>query len=482
MSQFNLSRTISWTHALKASSKDDAATLAMLSDLQGNILKGHGRDNTIHLFLSFKSTTGAKGKVKAFLRGLSAKMPSALDQLTRTQLFKSIGQDGGLFVATFLSSQGYQALGLDGAQPPGAAFSAGMKQRTAILSDPDPGQWDQHLAGPMHAMILLAHDDSNALAVDAQALQQEIDALGGAITVLGQEVGLARRNKDKDGKHGIEHFGYVDGRSQPLMLEEDIEAEVKAGGIDKWDPTIPLSQVLVHCPGGGLDVSFGSFFVFRKLEQNVKGFKTKEQVLRAKLNAESGIDPDELAGAYVVGRYENGTPVEVSPVEQHVTQESLAVPNNFNFDADPAGLRCPYAAHIRKTNPRDISIRSTSRLMARRGITYGDRDDDPNDGQIDNKPEEKVGLLFMAYQSNIEEQFEFTQQSWANNANFHFGSPSQPVGIDPVIGQPRGGISQRYPLNYGAGPLSDPFDFSGFVTLKGGDYFFAPSLSFFKRL
>lgn len=480
MGQFSLNRTISWTSALKAANQEDAATLAMLSDLQGNILKGHGRDNTVNIFLTFQA--GASAKVRAFLRGLGDKIPSALDQLQATQLFKTIGEDGGLFVATFLSSEGYQALGLEDLKPAGTAFSAGMKQRTAILSDPTPATWDQHFGGPVHALILLAHDDIGALAADAKALQQEIASLGGAITVLGQDVGLARRNKEVDGKHGIEHFGYVDGRSQPLMLDEEIEKEITAGGIDKWDPTIPLSQVLVPCLGGALDVSFGSFFVFRKLEQNVKGFKKREQALRAQLKAESGNDPDELAGAYVVGRYENGTPVEVSPVEQHVTGDPLAVPNNFNFDADPQGLRCPYAAHIRKTNPRDKSIRSTSRLMARRGITYGDRTDDPNDGQLDNKPEANVGLLFMAYQSSIEDQFEFTQQSWANNANFHFNSSSQPVGIDPVIGQPSGGTPQRYPLNYGVGPLSATADFSGFVTLKGGEYFFAPSLSFFKRL
>ena len=477
MSKFNLNRTISWTRALTAASPDDAATLAMLNDLQGNILKGHGRDNSIQLFLTFNAEK--RLEVRKFLRGLGDKLPSALDQFTKAQLFKNIGQDGGLFVAAFLSSQGYEALGLDAGKPVGTAFTAGMKGRSSILSDADPSSWDTHFSGPVHAMILLAHDDVLALANSSASIRQEISNFGNAITIVGQEVGLAQRNSDT---HAIEHFGYVDGRSQPLMLDDDIELEKAAGGIDKWNPTIPLWQVLVPCPGGALDVSFGSYFVFRKLEQNVKGFKTKEQELRTMLKAGSGMDPDELAGAFVVGRFENGTPVELSPTEQHVTKDPLAVPNNFNFDADADGLRCPYASHIRKTNPRDVSIRSTSRLMARRGITYGKRDDELNDGKLDNKPSDKVGLLFMAYQSSIENQFEFTQQSWANNDTFHFRSPSQPVGIDPVIGQPSGGTPQRYPLNYGAGPLSTPFDFSGFVTLKGGEYFFAPSLSFFKRL
>ena len=59
MSQFDLSRTLSWTRALQALAADDAATLAMLSDLQGNILKGHGRDHTANVFLTFKSGAAA---------------------------------------------------------------------------------------------------------------------------------------------------------------------------------------------------------------------------------------------------------------------------------------------------------------------------------------------------------------------------------------------------------------------------------------
>lgn len=477
MGQFNLNKTISWTSALRATKAEDAATLAMLSDLQGNILKGHGRDHTAHLFLAFNPQESTK--VKAFLNALGHRMPSALDQFTKAQLHKSIHQDGGLFVAAFLSAQGYRALGLETALPPGEAYAQGMKQRRAVLSDPETTQWEGHLAGTVHAMILLAHDEPATLSADVQALEQEIANYGDAITIMGQEVGLAQRN---DTGHGLEHFGYVDGRSQPLMLEEDIDAEKLAGGIDKWDPTTPLSQVLVQCPGGKLDVSFGSYFVFRKLEQDVKGFKEHEQSLRQTLKAESGIDPDELAGAFVVGRFENGTPVVTSPIEKPVSKGDLNVPNNFNFDADAQGLRCPFAAHIRKTNPRDASIQSNARLMARRGITYGERTDNLNDGRTDNKPSGGVGLLFMAYQSSIENQFEFTQQAWANNDGFHFASPSQPVGIDPVIGQPKGGTPQRFPVHYGAGPLSTSFDFSGFVTMKGGEYFFAPSLSFFKGL
>jgi Dyp-type peroxidase family len=473
---FDLNRTLSWTNALMAKKSSDAADLAMLSDLQGNILKGHGRDHTMNFFLSFDRAAAAQ--VRGLLRQLGHEMPSALDQLTGAQVFKATRQDAGLFMAVFLSASGYDKLDAADLMPAGNAFRAGMKRRQATLADPATAGWEPTFAGDVDALILLANDDTMALQQASAALKARIDSLGGAAAVVGIEVGRAQRNKE-DGQ-GIEHFGYVDGRSQPLMLEEDIKNEEANGGIDQWNPTIPLSQVLVPCPGAELEASFGSFFVFRKLEQNVRAFKRHEGALANALQSQSGTNPGELAGAYVVGRFENGTPTAVSPVE--VPLHGKPVANDFNFDTDQAGLRCPFAAHIRKTNPRDKTINSNVHLMARRGIPYGERADDPNDGAVDNKPEGGVGLLFMAYQSSIEGQFEFTQQSWVNSPGFHFRAQPQPVGIDPVIGQPDHASPQRYPLHYGVGPLSEPFDFSSFVRMKGGEYFFAPSRSFLQRL
>ena len=86
--------------------------------------------------------------------------------------------------------------------------------------------------------------------------------------------------------NGLEHFGYIDGRSQPLMLLEDIEKESRDEGIAQWDPTFPLTTALVPDPlvADAEELAFGSFFVFRKLEQNVRGFKTLEQNLADALN------------------------------------------------------------------------------------------------------------------------------------------------------------------------------------------------------
>ncbi len=462
----NLNKPLAWTKALAAQTPGAAAELAMLNDLQGNILKGHGRHFTVNLFLGFDPDK--RETVLNVIHELAQEVTTALDQLTGTQVFKATGKPANPFLALLLTADGYRALDAEDFMPTDPAFMQGMKQRP--LNDPPPEKWDRELAQDIHAMLIVGANDAAEQASLQTAFQQRIAATGGAVKLLAVELGNAIFNEDRK---GIEHFGYVDGRSQPLALQEDIEEEAKNGGIDQWDPSIPLSQLLVKCPGGKLDVSFGSYFVFRKLEQNVKGFKQREIEL-----AEILPGAGERAGASVVGRFENGTPVLQSPDEIPIGNNvPPGVPNNFNFLSDPKGLKCPFAGHIRKTNPRSDTADSKTHLMARRGIPYGKRTDDPNDGRLDNKPTGGVGLLFMAYQSDIENQFEFTQVMWANNGAFR----NLGTGIDPIIGQPPAGGAQRYPKEYGKS-LSEPFDFSGFVTMRGGAYFFAPSISFLKHI
>lgn len=268
----------------------------------------------------------------------------------------------------------------------------GMKQRRktpgsqeSLLGDPPVETWNTLFQADIHAMLLIADDDKSNRDLLCNEFINRIHNSGGAVELLGEEVGQAMRNPDG---HGIEHFGYVDGRSQPLMLQEDLDRERK----QHWNPRIPLGQVLVPCPGGGKPTSFGSYFVFRKLEQNVRGFKKMEKHLAKALglgsaaadNPERQDELEELAGAMVVGRFENGRPVVLANEAGDLKNKD--VPNDFNFAADPNGLRCPFAGHIRKTNPRgeseqkfgEVAIPEIRHLMARRGITYGERTKHPN--------------------------------------------------------------------------------------------------------
>jgi hypothetical protein len=86
----------------------------------------------------------------------------------------------------------------------------------------------------------------------------------------------------------------------------------------------------------------------------------------------------------------------------------------------------------------------------------------------------------MAYNRELASQFEFTQKAWANSPTFPAGGT--PPKLDPIIGQGPIG-AQHWPKEWdnpsaGTAPLS----FQGFVRLRGGEYFFAPSLDFLKSL
>jgi deferrochelatase/peroxidase EfeB len=166
--------------------------------------------------------------------------------------------------------------------------------------------------------------------------------------------------------------------------------------------------------------------------------------------------------------------------------------NNFNYDGDKAGLRCPFQAHIRKGNPRGTGgveplPGEKAHIMARRGIPFGLREVTP---AIHSQPEQfpsggGVGLLFQSFQADLGAQFEFIQKAWVNDAAFPLSNPAGRTGIDPVLGQ--GGTpadrSYKWPAAYGK-PGVDPITarFDAFVRMKGGQYFFAPSIDGLKAL
>jgi Dyp-type peroxidase family len=440
----------------------------MLESLQPNIVKAHVRDKIILLFLRFTDAAGAK----SFIAGLAGQMKSALQHLAEVQAFKQTRVPGTPYLGFGLTAAGYGALGITSV-PADAAFAQKMSGNSG-LNDPATGDQEAPFNEPggLHAVILIG----DATAASADALHQSVTATIGkatGVTVLQTQVGLGQHNANGD---GIEHFGYVDGRSQPLFLEEDVADETATtDGTDSWSPDFPLGQVIVSDPAApDPSVHFGSYFIYRKLEQNVKLFKAQEAELAEKLK----LADEERAGAMIVGRFEDGTPVTM----QFAEGTHNPVPNNFSYLSDGEGAKCPFAGHIRKTNPRGNSDFVRSVIMARRGQTYGKRDDDPNDGEIDNKPDKDVGLLFMAFNSDIQAQFEFTQISWANNASF----PTAGVGVDPVIGQTKNDAARpdiTCPVVWGdPGSMATVANVPRAVKMKGGEYFFMPSLAFLKSL
>jgi Dyp-type peroxidase family len=452
-----------------------------LRGIQGNIIKGHGRDNTRHLLLRMIGNPQAVGRWIAWFT--TEHVTSAHAARRSTLAWRAQGGAGERFAMFLLAPDGYRHLGaqlpLPGPVPGGSPdvharyFPEGMKAK--IRQDPEPSTWEPAYRQQLHAMVLLAHDDEDELKRFVAEIAPSMD---GVFEVIATECGVAlkkqfpRRDGTGSVKKVIEHFGFQDGVSQPLMIKQDLEEEISKRGSNFWDPGASLSLALVREPGpaGG----FGSFMVFRKLEQDVKAFWDA----LTRLSQQSGIQLEE-AGAMAVGRFRDGEPA----IDNVQVVDRKADKNDFSYPAlDRNGAECPFHAHIRKTNPRgDLPSPpefERSRRIVRRGITYGRRADLQEDS-ISELPSEGVGLLFMCFQANLDQ---FVIQQEGSDAD-DFARPG--TGVDAVIGQHNRPDSPGDP-----GPIEQTWPSTGafrfkmlnFVRMRGGEYFFAPSIGFLKGL
>lgn len=439
----------------------DAAYVAMLKGLQANILKSHGRDHARLVVLKF---TGAPAAVKSWIRTQVA--PKVTSAAAQRQQSASSGVDGGLITGFFLSSAGYTKLGFDTDKFASKAFRKGMK--VDGKKDPVVSTWEAPYRSEIHALVALADDNETKVANAASAISA---SLGGIGTVLATEEG--RKLKTADGIVR-EHFGYADGISQPRF---------EGGGTTStmpdpdWDDGAPLKLVLTLDPFAiSSPDAMGSYFVFRKLGQNLKSFNDQVVGLATSL----GTSPN-LAGAMAIGRFKDGTPVINSDVATGKSDE-----NGFDYEPEDEKFKCPVHAHIRKANPRGTTPLTSldgekMRRIVRRGIPYGKPDfalPDPN--FRDPSQTAQRGLLFMCFQRNIEKQFVFIQRTWIDNPNFP--AITKNTGDDPILGQD-GNEAQRWPLKWGDEDAGrKDFNFESPVTLEGGEYFFAPSLPFLQAI
>jgi len=467
--KLDLNNTLSWKTAA-----GNAAT--MLKELQPNILHPHVRDHLSVLFLRFDDQ--AEGRT--FLRKLTGLMKSARQHLQEVEDFKATGKPGCSYVGVGLTHAGYEALGVDARRIPGdTSFARGMKDPASrnTLHDPPASTWEPLYREEIHAVVLVGDATDGAVGATRNRV---LDLVTGSIIVLDEETGLGQHNGSGA---AIEHFGYVDGLSQPLFLDEDIKAgKDNTPGPIVWDPEFHLDRVLVKDPAApNPDVHCGSYFVFRKLEQNVRLFKQAEDDLAQALGLDGG--DRGRAGAMLVGRFQDGTPLTV----QRTPGTPLPVTNNFDYGADADGRRCPFQAHMRTANPRGsggIQLPSDERIhiLARRGQTYGQRTDDPGaDLPPSSRPAGGVGLLFMAFNVDLGQQFDFVQDRWVNNPGFPNPNGGAEPGLDPVIGQGARKEGTYFPI-WDAAASRTTAAVPQAVTLKGGEYFFMPSLAFLRYL
>jgi Dyp-type peroxidase family len=209
----------------------------------------------------------------------------------------------------------------------------------------------------------------------------------------------------------------------------------------------------------------GTYLAVRKLYSDVAKFR---RYLRA--NAES---PEEegLLQAKMMGRWPSGAPLVLAP--ERDDPELAADPQRNNdfgyYEEDPKGLKCPAGAHIRRNNPRDalkdtVTVVNIHRVV-RRGFVYGPM---LPEGAMEDDGAER-GSVFAFLNANLARQFEFIKTAWQNEGTFVNLDEEK----DPIAGP-----------NDGTGTFTIPrrpvrrrlHGIPRFVTTKGGEYCFLPSI------
>lgn len=282
--------------------------------------------------------------------------------------------------------------------------------------------------------------------------------------------------KPDDDSHPIEHFGFLDGVSQPMIkglqraerasrnrpethrLHAVEAGEFVLGQKNERDVRTPYPK-----PFG----KNGSYLVVRQLAQHVGAFNELVHNLVAQTGAPLTQDGLEDAAAKIMGRRRDGKPLTDQPLENG----SLS---SFGFaERDASGLRCPLGSHVRRANPRDsreddaeTALRLSKRhRILRRGRIYGPCDYNET---FMAKDRDDQGLLFMCVNADIAQQFEFIQQTWLNNPTFA-GLDGE---VDPVVA---GREPSEAPFTVPGRPHSAKLTRTRpLVTVKGGGYFFLP--------
>jgi Dyp-type peroxidase family len=361
-------------------------------------------------------------------------------------------------------------------------FVQGMKARAPILVDKGrnaPEHWDAVWQGEVHAWVGVFAQRSAELdrrCLELLALAQET---GGAENIGSQDAAALQINGQITTK---EHFGYTDGFGNPEYLGVEKDSQPGQGKLTedgKWTPLATGELLLEYADEAGelpvaplphLLASNGTFMVYRKLHQNVATFR---RYLKEKGKLYPGGE-EKLASKFI-GRWRDGTPVELSPDKPDPAIMNDKNRNvNFTFGKDLEGTRCPIGAHIRRTNPRNAFGFNgqviNRRRISRRGMPYGPYTPEDQPGNDDGEH----GIVFMAVNASIFRQFEFVQQQWIEYGN----DARQGNDKDMLIGN-HGGHG-KFMIQGTDDPKNPPFLCGGlpnFVELRGGDYFFMPSIT-----
>lgn len=450
------------------------------TDIQGFVLRGYTFPVARYVFLEITDPEKAANDTQTSAQKL---IESLLDQITTGEHWDAGKPDCTVNIA--FTYKGLVRLNLPSATllsfP--VEFFQGMKARAGILCDTGKNSsehWDPIWREErVHIWIGVYAKSAEILETRCRQINQLV-ASSGAVKVVGaQDAGAIVFNGKPSSK---EHFGYTDGFGNPDFLGVKRDTQPGQGKLmpdGTWAPLATGELLLGYADEAGelppapvphLLANNGTFMVYRKLHQNVATFRL---YLEEKGKMYPG-GKEKLASKFI-GRWRDGTPIEVSPDKwDHDLSRDKQRNVNFTFGNDLDGTRCPVGAHIRRVNPRDAfgfnGDLINRRRITRRGLPYGQfiPDDEPGNDNGEH------GVIFMALNASLFRQFEFVQQQWVEYGNdAHQGNDK-----DMLIGNHGG--QGKFMIQGTEDPSNPPFICGGlpnFVELRGGDYFFVPSMT-----
>jgi Dyp-type peroxidase family len=396
---------------------------------------------------------------RAFLRRLTPHVDSAADWWQADQAW----------IAVAITYSGLSALGVpeDSLQSFPEAFRVGMAARADQLLDHgenDPKHWDSPLgSGQVHIGVSVFSDSEERWRRAMDVAREQYEGVTGLPVLVQQDFGAQPGD--------LNPLGYRDSIGQPAIEGCGVEPLPGQG------PAIKAGEFILGYPGeAGVPLPApqpdvlarnGTFVGLRKYQSRVGAFNRFLQS-----HAETD-DERELLAAKLVGRWRSGAPLTLAPTDDDPELGADPMRNNdFTYAADPHGRQVPLGAHMRRMNPRDTEMALLADVnihrIIRRSTTYG-TPYDPN--AISEQDDETAhGLFFIFISAKAMATMEFLQTEWINNGNFMSLGEER----DPNVGLQEDGATFTIPRE----PVRRRIHaIDTFNVLRGGEYFFLPSLS-----
>jgi Dyp-type peroxidase family len=375
----------------------------------------------------------------------------------------------GPWIAVAVSYAGLEAIGVPEAslQSFPEAFRVGMAARSRELHDEgvnDPTHWEFPFGtGQVHIGLSAFSDSVANWRHVVEVARDQYEDFAGVTVLQTQEFGQQPDD--------LNPLGYRDGIDQPPIEGSGAEPlpgqgrPIKAGEFILGYPG--ESGALLPAPEPDVLGRNGTYVGLRKYQTRVGAFN---RFLREHAETDG---ERELLAAKLVGRWRSGAPLTLTPdTDDPALGKDPERNNDFAYTDDPHGLQVPLGSHIRRMNPRDTDLKILTDVnlhrIIRRGTTYGPPYDPDAISEADDEVPRGAYFLFMS--AKAMSTIEFLQQEWINAGNF--------VGLeeerDPIVGLHGQAATFTIPRD----PVRRRFHgISTFNVLRGGEYFFMPSLS-----